>query len=63
MPAVLNAANEVAVQKFLSGSLAFDQIPKTIERVMARHRAASEPTLDQILKADQWARMEAEACD
>lgn len=60
MPAVLNAANEIAVQRFLDGALNFSNIPKTIERVMARHRIVPNPALNQILDADRWARSEAE---
>ncbi|MBI4372562.1 MAG: 1-deoxy-D-xylulose-5-phosphate reductoisomerase [Candidatus Omnitrophica bacterium] len=63
MPAALNAANEVAVRKFLGGSSRFPEIPKTIERVMARHRPVPNPTLNQILEIDQWARAQAEICD
>ncbi|MBI4367927.1 MAG: 1-deoxy-D-xylulose-5-phosphate reductoisomerase [Candidatus Omnitrophica bacterium] len=60
MPAVLNAANEVAVQRFLGGSLPFSQIPKVIERVMASHRPVKNPSLAQILDADRWACGKAE---
>ena len=59
MPAVLNAANEVAVERFLNGSLPFSKIPRLIERVMAHHRPIQNPTLSQILDADKWARCEA----
>lgn len=59
MPAVLNAANEVAVQKFLNGQLNFSLIPKVIERAMNRHRLIPNPTLDQILAVDQSIRKEA----
>ena len=61
MPAVLNGANEVAVERFLNGAITFDVIPKVIERVMVRHRVCLHPTLDQVLEADIWARSEAEA--
>ncbi len=60
MPAVLNAANEVAVNHFLNHHISFTSIPKTIERVMSRHQASRNPTLDDILAADGWAREEAE---
>ena len=63
MPAVLNAANEVAVQKFLKGELAFSDISKTIARVMERHRTTQNPSLDRILETDQWARLEVERYD
>lgn len=60
MPAVLNAANEVAVNRFLNHQIPFMSIPKTIEQVMSRHRTSQSPTLDDILDADGWAREEAE---
>ena len=58
MPVVLNAANEVAVQKFLEGSLNFSMIPKVIERAMGRHRLIPNPTLNQILNVDETVRRE-----
>jgi len=60
MPAVLNAANETAVNRFLKGAVRFVEIPKIIERVMSRHRPVSKPSLHQILEADFWARTQAE---
>ncbi len=60
MPAVFNAANEVAVQRFVDGRIKFTQIFETVEKVMVAHRAVASPTLDAILKADLWARKEAE---
>ena len=63
MPVVLNAANEVAVQRFLDGSITFLKIPKIIERVMVQHRLVQNPSLNQILEVDQWARARAEAYD
>jgi 1-deoxy-D-xylulose-5-phosphate reductoisomerase len=60
MPAVMNAANEVAVAKFLSGELRFPRIWTTVEQVMARHKTVTKPSLDTILEADKWAREEAE---
>lgn len=59
MPAVLNAANEVAVEAFVNRRLNFAQIPETVQRTMARHRVEAHPTLEQILEADAWARKEA----
>lgn len=59
MPAVLNAANEVAVAAFLAGRIGFLQIPELIERVMAHHRTGSV-TLEAVCAADRWARAEAE---
>lgn len=56
MPAVLNAANEVAVQNFLGGQIAFSGIWRLVERVMNRHHTVRNPSLDEILAADAWAR-------
>ncbi len=59
MPAVLNAANEVAVHAFLKKTIAFYDIPGVIREVMDSHNPCSKPDLDAILKADAWARQEA----
>jgi 1-deoxy-D-xylulose-5-phosphate reductoisomerase len=59
MPAVLNAANEVAAAAFLQRQLRFPEIWGSVERVMARHETVAHPDLDAILRADQWARAEA----
>jgi 1-deoxy-D-xylulose-5-phosphate reductoisomerase len=59
MPAVLNAANEVAVESFCQGRVRFDEISRVVARVMDQHWPTAHPTLDQILEADRWARMEA----
>jgi len=59
MPAVLNAANEVAVDAFVNGRISFPVISETVSRTMAAHKAVSHPTLDQILEADGWARKQA----
>jgi 1-deoxy-D-xylulose-5-phosphate reductoisomerase len=61
LPAVLNAANEVAVAAFLEGRLAFVKIPEVIRTVMNRHETIPQPTLEAILDSDAWAREEAEA--
>lgn len=58
-PAVLNAANEVAVSLFLSGKIRFMEIPRVIERVLAGYKPVKDPTLNDILEADGWAREEA----
>ena len=60
MPAVLNAANEQAVALFLEEKIRFLDIPHTIELVCDRHRDRNclNPTLDDILTADKWARQE-----
>jgi 1-deoxy-D-xylulose-5-phosphate reductoisomerase len=59
LPAVFNAANEIAVDAFCNNRIRFDQIPVLVRSVMARHTAVVHPTLDQILEADTWARREA----
>ncbi|MEW6571274.1 MAG: 1-deoxy-D-xylulose-5-phosphate reductoisomerase [Nitrospirota bacterium] len=60
MPAVLNAANEVAVEAFLSGRAGFTDIPVIIKKVMDMHKVESATELDVILEADKWARKKAE---
>ncbi|MGA2176645.1 MAG: 1-deoxy-D-xylulose-5-phosphate reductoisomerase [Verrucomicrobiota bacterium] len=59
LPAVLNAANEVAVGDFIRGRRNFPQISQTVARVMERHTVTAHPRLEQILEADAWARQEA----
>ncbi len=59
LPAVLNAANEVAVSAFLDGQISFPRIWGTVDAVMNRHTCIAHPSLDEILAADQWARNEA----
>jgi len=59
MPAVLNAANEIAVAAFLADGLPFHQIPGLIEKVMASHSLAASPGIEEIREADAWARREA----
>ncbi len=61
LPAVLNAANEVAVEAFLNRRIAFHEIPQIIESVMDAHPVRESVDLETILKADVWARTEAEA--
>ncbi|WP_447529958.1 1-deoxy-D-xylulose-5-phosphate reductoisomerase [Vreelandella sp. TE19] len=58
-PAVLNAANEVAVEAFLDGRLRFGAIAELVEGVMASPHAHRADTVEQILAADQWAREQA----
>lgn len=60
MPAVLNAANEVAVAAFLERRIAFTAIPKIIASVMNKHRIIRDPGLEDILEADRRARVQAE---
>ena len=61
LPAVLNAANEIAVAAFLERQVRFPQIWQTVESVMKRHTSVAHPDLDAILAADQWAREQARA--
>ncbi len=56
MPAVLNAANEAAVESFLAKKIRFTDIARVIEKTMQRHKLVKDPTLDQVLEADVWAR-------
>lgn len=56
LPAVLNAANEVAVEAFLAGRVKFTAIWQTVERVMQAHSIVAHPVLDQLVEADAWAR-------
>lgn len=56
---VLNAANEVAVDRFLQAQLAFTEIPRLCRSILATHHFESNPTLDQLLSLDRWARQEA----
>ena len=60
-PAVLNAANEVAVGAFLGGKLGFLGIPRLIETVLGRHVIRAADSLETVLDADRWARELAEA--
>jgi 1-deoxy-D-xylulose-5-phosphate reductoisomerase len=57
--AVLNAANEVAVERFLAGEIPFPGIWRTVEWVLSRARISSDPDLDDIRAADRAAREEA----
>ncbi len=59
LPAVLNAANEIAVEAFVNRKISFPQITETVSRTMDAHQVVAHPTLDQILTADVWARHEA----
>ena len=59
-PAVFNAANEVAVARFVKGDIQFPQIWATVERVLSAHRTIEHPPLETIIAADQWARTEAQ---
>ena len=59
LPAVFNAANEVAVDAFLARRINFPTISEVVARVMSAHAVVESPDLPQILQADRWARAEA----
>ena len=59
LPAVMNAANEIAVAAFLDRQVPFTRIWQTVQEVMDQHTSVAHPDLDEILRADQWARAEA----
>jgi 1-deoxy-D-xylulose-5-phosphate reductoisomerase len=61
MPSILNAANEVAVNAFLEGSIKFTEIPFLLRRVMEDHEVKRINTIEDILRADHWARERAKA--
>jgi 1-deoxy-D-xylulose-5-phosphate reductoisomerase len=63
LPAVFNAANEVAVDAFVNRKINFPQITATVRRVMDAHQVVEHPTLEKILEADAWARREAAKYD
>jgi len=56
MPVVLNAANEIAVERFLAGALAFTDIAAWVARAMDAHTPSTIHSVDDILAADAWAR-------
>lgn len=56
MPAVMNAANEIAVEAFLNGQIGFTMIAEVIERTMNAHNAHNLVTIDEVLQADLWSR-------
>jgi len=59
MPAVMNAANEIAVETFLTGGIGFVQIAEVIERTMDAHQAGDLKSIDEVLLADSWGRQKA----
>ena len=56
MPAVLNAANEIAVSNFLNGKIKFTDIPGLVEKTMSKHSLVQNPNLETIFESDNWAR-------
>jgi 1-deoxy-D-xylulose-5-phosphate reductoisomerase len=59
-PAVMAAADEVAVDHFLAGHITFLDIAKVIEATLSAHPSVSDPSLEDVLTADTWARQWAE---
>jgi 1-deoxy-D-xylulose-5-phosphate reductoisomerase len=59
--AVMNAANEVAVEAFMAGKIRFGRIPDVVGGTIDRHRVQTRPSLDDLLDADRWARQAAES--
>jgi 1-deoxy-D-xylulose-5-phosphate reductoisomerase len=60
LPVVLNAANEIAVARFLDGRIGFPAIAQVIEQTMAAHRPAEVTTLAGVRAVDRWARQQAQ---
>lgn len=58
--AVLNAANEAAVQRFLAGTLRFLDITRVCRAVLESHAFSAQPGLEELLALDRWARQEVE---
>lgn len=58
--AVLNAANEIAVEKFLQGDLRFTEITAVCRSVLENHPFEEHPTLERLIELDRWARQEVE---
>jgi len=59
-PCVLNAADEIAVEAFLEGRIKFSTIYQVIEKVMKQHQNIQNPSIEDILQTDQWAREHAQ---
>lgn len=57
--AILNAANEIAVQRFLNGEIRFTQITQISQNILHHHKFDAHPDLAELTRADQWAREEA----
>ena len=55
-PAVLAAADESAVDQFMRGEIAFTAIAKVVDSVLSAHSGLADPSLDEVLEADRWAR-------
>jgi len=60
--AVLNAANEAAVELFREGAIGYRDIARHTERALSRHEFKASPTFEDLLEADRWARQEVTRC-
>ncbi len=60
--AVLNAANEAAVERFRGGKLAFHRVAALTGDILNRHQPIPRPTLEQLMECDAWAREEVQRC-
>jgi 1-deoxy-D-xylulose-5-phosphate reductoisomerase len=56
LPAVFNAANEVAVDAFIARSIRFPDIWRVVAEAMERHQVAPADSLETVIEADRWAR-------
>lgn len=54
VPAVMNAANEIAVERFLNKQIGFTDIPRLIRQAMEKHSSTANPSLEDIVEADGW---------
>lgn len=61
-PVVFNAANEAAVAQFLAGNIKFGRIVELIEHCLDTHSILESVSLEELLKADEWARQEVQKC-
>jgi 1-deoxy-D-xylulose-5-phosphate reductoisomerase len=59
---VLNAANESAVELFRAGEIRFPEIVQVTEQALGRHAFVENPSLQDLVTADQWARNEVAEC-
>jgi 1-deoxy-D-xylulose-5-phosphate reductoisomerase len=55
-PAVLAAADEVAVEQFMGGHISFTDIAKVVDGALSAHAGTADPVLETVLEADRWAR-------
>ncbi len=60
-PAVLNGANEIAVEAFLQGRIRFTDMAATIKEVLSRHERDEVRSVEDVLRADRWARETAQS--